>query len=298
MAKAKSSVARAKGSWLYPISERGQRFFVLENGEEYPVSIDTYKMLVEDGRLSEDERWGLHINFLRIHRRDEVFIYTGDQDLGIVGYATVTEVYPEDRTVVLDFDIRKCKALLLKPVPAKIVRKWIPNPRAAVCSLSQFKADIYKRLPWNQRQHEGQDILATRMPMIPAGFGTPEMNRKVEKAAVNRVSRMYRSKGWSVISVEHKKLGFDLFCKMGTKVKKAEVKGVKGRTLGFLMTGGEFRKASEDSHFVLHVVIDALSKHPQVKTWTGKAMLRDFQFAPIQYQVQLKPESRSGSLLL
>ena len=245
-------------------------------------------MLVEDGRLSQDERWGLHTNFHQIRRRDEVFIYTGDQDLGIVGYTTVTDIDPEDRTVVLNFNIRKCKALLLKPVPAKTVRKWIPNPRAAVCDLSPFKADINKRLPRNHPEYERQDILATELPMTSAGFGSPEMNRKVEKAAVNRVSKMYRSKGWSVISVEHKKLGFDLFCKKGTKVKKAEVKGVKGRNVGFLMTSGEFRKASEDSHFVLHVVIDALSKHPQVKTWSGKAMLRNFQFAPIQYQAQLK----------
>jgi hypothetical protein len=120
------------------------------------------------------------------------------------------------------------------------------------------------------------------------------MNRKIEKAAVKRVRKMYRSKGWKVTSVEHEKLGFDLFCKKGTKVRQAEVKGVKGCKVGFLITSGEFRKASEDGRFVLHVVIEALSKDAQVHTWSGKQMLRDFNFAPIQYVPQLKPEKRDA----
>jgi hypothetical protein len=68
-------------------------------------------------------------------------------------------------------------------------------------------------------------------------------------------------------------------------VKNAEVKGGKRRKLGFLITAGELRNASEDSNFVLHVVIEAVS-NPQVNTWSGKAVLRHFSFAPIQYQTR------------
>ncbi|MGA2540283.1 MAG: hypothetical protein ABSG78_01840 [Verrucomicrobiota bacterium] len=46
MAKAKSSASPPKGCRLYPISERGDRHFEIDD-EEIPVSIDTYKMLVE-----------------------------------------------------------------------------------------------------------------------------------------------------------------------------------------------------------------------------------------------------------
>lgn len=293
MGKAESSASIRKGCWLYPISERAERRFILDDGSEYPVSIDTFKMLVGDGRISEDERWGLHINFRQARQGDEVFIYTGDQDLGIVGFATVKAVDLDDRELILNFDISKCKALLLDPVPAKIVRKWIPHPRAAVIDLSAFRADLYGRLPWSQHRSKRQSILISQSRAISAGFGTPENNRKVEKAAINRVTKTYRSRGWEVTSVEDKKLGFDLLCKKGTEVEKVEVKGVKGREVGFLLTAGEFRKASEDSRFVLCVVLEALSKRSQLKTWSGKEMLKSFDFLPLQYQALVKPPGRS-----
>lgn len=289
MAKLKSSSATSpKGCWLYPISERGDRFFVLDGGKKYPVSVDTYKMLVEDGRLGQDERWGLHINFHNVQPGDEVFIYSGDQNVGIIGFAKVKEVDVEDRLLTLRFDINKCKALLTKPVPAEIVRNWIANPRAAVCNLSQFKTDLSKRLPWKQPHSKDHDILRIDPLTKSAGFGLPKMNKKVEKAAIKRVKEMYVAKGWSVTSVEQKKLGFDLLCKKSSDVRKVEVKGVKGQTVGFLMTAGEYSKASTDSRFVLHVVLEALSKKPIVKTWTGKQMLKALRFVAIQYQAALR----------
>jgi hypothetical protein len=245
-------------------------------------------MLVEDGSLEEDDWWCLRTNFRRVRRGDEVFVYTGERDLGIVGYATVKRVDPSGRQLNLKFDLDKSRALLLNPVPAKVVRKWIPYPRAAVCDVSAFRTELYRRLPWGQEGWKARRTGTPQPPPVSAGFGIPETNRKVERAAVKRVRRRYLTQGWEVTSLEHEKRGFDLLCKKGTAVREVEVKGVRGREVGFLVTAGELRKAREDRHFVLHVVVEALTKRAQIKTWRGKQMLRAFDFVPLQYQAQAK----------
>src|SRR2546421_4468214 len=40
---------------------------------------------------------------------------------------------------------------------------------------------------------------------VGVGFGNPEMNRKVERAAVQFVTQWYETQGWKVISVETEK---------------------------------------------------------------------------------------------
>ena len=119
------------------------------------------------------------------------------------------------------------------------------------------------------------------------GFGDSAKNRKVEEAAVRKVTKDFQQLGWEVESVEKLRIGFDLLCVKGDRMRKVEVKGVSGDTPSFMLTAGEFR-AADDADFELHVVVNALSKTPHVKKWTGKRMKKDFSFTPIQLQAALK----------
>lgn len=57
------------------------------------------------------------------------------------------------------------------------------------------------------------------------GFGSVETNRRVEKAAIEFVRRYYEQDGWSVLSVEAEKVGYDLRCERGEEQVHVEVKG-------------------------------------------------------------------------
>jgi len=101
--------------------------------------------------LVQDEYWYISQNWRRIEMGDEVFIYTGDEDYGIIGYATVKDVKekaPGDWYLLLDFDLGKCRALLKSPVPAPVVRDW-RWPRKAVVNLEEYDEELQKHLPWS-----------------------------------------------------------------------------------------------------------------------------------------------------
>jgi hypothetical protein len=135
-------------SWLYPISASAGATFRLEN-EELDATLPNFERLVGDGRLVQDEWWRISTNFRNVQPGDEVFIYTGDQNRGIIGYATVREVSRVKRVLRLKFDLKKCQALLdEKPLSAPVVRKQIPIPlRAAVVDLSPYMNGLRGQLP-------------------------------------------------------------------------------------------------------------------------------------------------------
>jgi hypothetical protein len=138
------------GAWLYPISKRPHYTFRVKGGS-IPVSIENYRKLVANGRLIEDNEWGVAMLIGRIQPNDEIFIYTGDDDMGIIGYATVKSVAQDKGLVQLDFDLDRCRALLGHPVPAPVVRRWIHYPRGAVCDLKPHLSALGEHLPWRSK---------------------------------------------------------------------------------------------------------------------------------------------------
>ena len=71
------------GPWLYPISAGADRSFTLADGQSIPVTVDSYRTLLDNGRIVEDRYWNISQNWNNIQIGDEVFIYTGDENLGI-----------------------------------------------------------------------------------------------------------------------------------------------------------------------------------------------------------------------
>src|SRR5437773_2358427 len=101
------------GPWLYPISRRGGRTFALRD-QPIEVNLDNFKSLVGNGRLVEDEFWFLARHWKDIEPWDEMFIYSGDGDAGIIGYATVRGVEQRAGSWVAlpNWDLRRCELQL------------------------------------------------------------------------------------------------------------------------------------------------------------------------------------------
>ena len=88
-----------------------------------------------------------------------------------------------------------------------------------------------------------------------AGFGSPERNRKVERAAVKFVTDWHKTRGWIVSSVEAEKRGYDLLCRKGSIENHVEVKGIKGKIpIPFIITAGEVRQSKSNPFFVVCAV--------------------------------------------
>jgi hypothetical protein len=121
-----------------------------------------------------------------------------------------------------------------------------------------------------------------------SGFGKPEQNARVEKAAIRAVLHWYEHRGWRVASVEDQGCGFDLLCSRSGAELHVEVKGVSGDAEQFIATAGEVRRMKQDPQFILAFVPKALSKTPAVVFWSGKSLLSKFQLEPIQFRVTKK----------
>jgi Protein NO VEIN, C-terminal len=117
-----------------------------------------------------------------------------------------------------------------------------------------------------------------------AGFGTPEQNARVEKAAIKAVRARLVSEGWTVRSAESEKVGYDLECINGKRCLHVEVKGIRGTKVSFILTNGERRRAAEDSQFQLVAVTSALSK-PALHRYQGPEMERHFAFSTLQWRL-------------
>ncbi len=102
----------------------------------------TYATLVETERILEDPWWYITRNWRSVEPGDELFI--------IIGFATIEELkkWPDGWRIRLNFDLAKCRALLVNPIPAPIVRGWIRFPRGNVLNLAPFAIELCSLLPW------------------------------------------------------------------------------------------------------------------------------------------------------
>jgi hypothetical protein len=127
------------------------------------------------------------------------------------------------------------------------------------------------------------DELVANIRKGAAGFGNAENNRKVEKAAVDFVTKQYERDGWKVKSVEPLKCGYDLLCTKNGKAEHVEVKGIGGGDLGFIITANEVSAARKNANFRICAVTSAIT-NPQLHTFTGGQFLEAFRIDALAYR--------------
>ena len=127
--------------WLYPLSRTSGCTFTDAAGKRYrDTSFDSFRQMMGSG--SSDDWWYLATNFRRVEIGDRVWCYYGvaDGDRGIVGLATIYDVSNDEKAATHDIHLkwtrRATEALLVTPVPADVIRRYVPRPRAPVWNLS------------------------------------------------------------------------------------------------------------------------------------------------------------------
>jgi hypothetical protein len=120
--------AEAVARWLYPLSKR--------------VTLEGFAALTRPGHLTSDPWWAVTANRRRIRAGDFVYVYTEEENAGIVGFATVraTRTTAQGRSAVqLRIDTRLSQRLVgERPIPAASIRRWLPPRKRAVENLTAF----------------------------------------------------------------------------------------------------------------------------------------------------------------
>lgn len=153
------------GSWLYPISSRGEYWYELSPGRKVPMSFEVFRDSVLRGKTSE--KWVVNQNFGAIRLGDELFIYTGDRDRGIIGYAKVTGKDERTQCVIFRLDRQRTKDLLFDPIPAPLIRPHIPPPRKTVVNLGPHMSALRKLLPWSVTRARQEALALSPLNLRP-----------------------------------------------------------------------------------------------------------------------------------
>jgi hypothetical protein len=120
--------AEAVARWLYPLPKR--------------ITLEGFAVLTRPGQLTSDPWWAVTANRRRIRAGDFVYVYTEEENAGIVGFAIVgaTRTTARGRSMVqLRIDARLSQRLVKeRPIAAASIRRWLPPRKRAVENLAAF----------------------------------------------------------------------------------------------------------------------------------------------------------------
>jgi len=253
-------------AWLYPITETKKKTFDLENGKNpIPVTIRKYEEIVCNGKIREDPWWGVSFLFDKIEINDQIFIHTGFENRGIIGFATVIHKEGTKKKpwhMKLDFDLEKCKMLIEQPVPAEVVKQLLGyNPRNAVTDIQTIMQELNVRLPWNKVdsiENKIKDLIETNELTAGQGYANNQAVKKaVEIYAMERATAYYQRLGHQVQDVSLNS-SYDLHCVKDHCKLLVEVKGTTNGGTKVILTKNEVINAQNNkgqvSLFILHSI--------------------------------------------
>jgi len=253
-------------SWLYPIStKRKDKYFELD-GETEPVTVESFKELIYNGRIVEDSTWNISCNFAKIQINDGIYIYTGHNKLGIIGYASVlnkTGGAKKPWSIELQFDLNKSKILLDQPIKAEIVQGWLGkyNTRNVVTDLNDFEEELHRLMPGQPTEvveNKLVDYIESEITATGQGYNNSQAIRKtVENHAMKRATVYYQSLGYQIKDVSLTS-SYDLHCFNGDCRLLVEVKGTQSQGNKVFLTRNEVINArhnkGEVSLYILHSI--------------------------------------------
>jgi hypothetical protein len=110
----------------------------------------------------------------------------------------------------------------------------------------------------------------------------------VERAAVRKVTRHVKQRGFEITSRERDAVGYDLDARKGHLEWHVEIKGISGEKVQFPITKNEVVRAETDSSFRLMVVTEARKKRSRLHTYHGPDIASRFVLQPISYMAAKK----------
>lgn len=128
------------------------------------------------------------------------------------------------------------------------------------------------------------------------GFGDPDANPEIERAAVSYATSCLEKDGWTVQSVETTNCGYDLLCTRSTDSLHVEVKGTRGKATGCILTANEHRTAGSDPSWQLWIVAGCPDAPEVGMRVRGMDLDRHFDIQPFKYRLALRrQETRDGN---
>lgn len=227
---------------------------------------------------------------------DTILAYQTDRN-ELVGVARVVGWKPQG----------KYKRLVLKPIltigvrvrPLKEINPKVaripslqPGPIRTLYSISRADAHALLKAA-GIRMSLTSDVSDSESEQTAkgAGFGSPESNKRVERAAIRHVTQHYKALGWTVTNVSSDNPGYDLKCTgLGDK-RHVEVKGARGDGQQFIITAKELNKWTNDKHFVLAFVGNALSARPSLAFFPSAKSQNAFYIRPLSFIAKRHPNS-------
>lgn len=124
-----------------------------------------------------------------------------------------------------------------------------------------------------------------------------DLKARVEKSAIDAVASMYKSKGYTVRSVEAEKCGWDLVAESGNATLRLEVKGTSGLEVSAQLTPNEYGAMKKHRKtYSVCVVTDALRK-PKIHVFSYNFALDEWAYIKNGKPLILKVRPVVGAVL-
>lgn len=210
-------------SWLYPISKRSGYYFTDKKGRRVRTSYESFRDFVFTGLVADDS-WGVYFNFGDVRAGDEVFVYTGERDRGIIGYAkVVAKSSPVRSRIRLRLNLAKTRLLLVSPVTASRVRPLIPPPRGALVNLRHGIRRLRQLLPWTAEYQAEARAILDPLKLKRRKLITAEVLKHTHKKALSHDSIL------APVSVYLSRANFEIGTRSFGRLR-TDLVGVKGRS--------------------------------------------------------------------
>jgi len=233
-------------------------------------------------------------------RGDLLFVWAAAPRLQIVRLAELTVPNDGDEGGISHFRIRYLSDFFDGPKLSYLKQQRLfrdasflkSGPSGTVFPLTEQQGRVLRKLIGSVTSLPGLVNLAAEEEAVArravgAGFGSPEVNKRVEKAALRAATAYLKSSGWTVRSVEAEKRGYDLHCsRRNGELLLAEVKGVRGTAMRFLLTAGEYRVALKNPAFALCVVTSVL-RAPKVTVVKHSSLKDRLRVVPLVFTAEL-----------
>jgi hypothetical protein len=219
---------------------------------------------------------------------DRVLVYLVGDDGGIAHeWRATSDAEPDQEWKYICY-VRRVRSfsciIILSEIRYAVPKRECPilhHPQGSSVKIPEGAADRVIALRGPVRIEGGSEATPPTDP--GAGFGDPDTNPEVEKAAVDRVRQHFEQRGWDVRSRESDCIGYDLECVKGKQEQHVEVKGTRGDTERFIITKKELETLRHDPRFVLAVVLKATAPRARIILHTGQEAAREFRFDCICY---------------
>jgi predicted transcriptional regulator len=181
------------------------------------------------------------------------------------------------------YEVKVGKVRLLdSPITLVELREMFPD-WAWLRSANMFAYVTPKRAEALLRRCQSAAVTTELARCTGGGFGDAETNALVEQAAVRKVIRLLKRRGFKVCSRESERIGYDLDATKGRTELHVEVKGVSGDVIQFPITRKEVAMAGSDTSFWLMVVTGARNRQARVHEFRGRDVKRRFALEPLSY---------------